>query len=144
MSKQWLFTNADDLQLKINDYFAHCISTNEIPDVEGLAVFLDTTRKTLNDYAARNNQDYDNKDIDFDSISATIKKAKDKIFFYKKQGAFKGLYNAAVFIFDAKNNHDYSDKQEIVSQNTNIELEAASFKDLQEMCENILKAKKAE
>jgi hypothetical protein len=44
--------------------------------------------------------------------STVIKKAKNKIFAYKKQGAFKGKYNPAVFIFDAKNNHGYKEKLE--------------------------------
>jgi hypothetical protein len=95
------FETPEELETKIEEFFEYCIEEKEIPDVEGLAVFLDTTRKTLFEYE---------KKPDF---SNTVKRAKEKIFHKKKQLAFQGKMNATVFIFDAKNNHEYTDKQEL-------------------------------
>lgn len=94
------FETPEELEIKIEEFFNHCEKIEDIPDVEGLAVFLDTTRKTLLDYEKK------------EEFSYTIKRCKDKIFYKKKQLAFKGKLNPTVFIFDAKNNHEYTDKQE--------------------------------
>lgn len=92
-----------ELENKIEEYFIKVTDkeSDEVPDVEWLAFHLDTTRKTL--------LDYENKE----EFGYTIKRAKDKIFFYKKQLAFKWKMNPTVFIFDSKNNHDYTDKTEV-------------------------------
>ena len=101
-----------ELEEKIEEYFNKVTKewSDEIPDIEWLAFHLDTTRKTL--------LDYENKD----DFSYTVKRAKDRIFFYKKQLAFKWKMNPAVFIFDSKNNHDYSDKTIIDNNNTNVDV----------------------
>ena len=101
-----------ELEEQIEEYFTKVNSegSDEIPDIEWLAFHLDTTRKTL--------LDYENKD----EFSYTIKRAKDKIFYYKKQLAFKWKMNPTIFIFDSKNNHDYTDKTEIEQKNTNVDV----------------------
>ena len=94
---------SEELEKKIEEYFIKITDeqNDEIPDVEWLALYLDTTRKTLLDYEKK------------EEFSYTIKRAKDRIFFYKKQLAFKWKMNPTIFIFDSKNNHDYTDKTEI-------------------------------
>lgn len=94
------FSAVEVMQNKIIDYFPYCKEAEEIPDVEGLCVYLDICRDTLIEYQKQR------------EFSDTIKKAKVKIFALKKQLAMKGKMNPAVFIFDAKNNHDYVEKVE--------------------------------
>ena len=102
----------EEVEKLIQGYFEHLKETpDEVPDVEGLAYYMDTTRKTI--------LDYENKE----EFSYTIKKAKDKIFYFKKQAAFKGKIHPTIFIFDSKNNHGYTDKQEIESTNKNLNIE---------------------
>lgn len=84
-----------DFQDAYITFFPWCVEHDYIPDVEGLASYLDTTRKTILDYE------------DKEEFSYTIKKIKTKIAFFKKQLAFKGKMNPAVFCFDFKNNHGY-------------------------------------
>lgn len=113
------FQSVEELQSSIDAYFSFVAgSEDEIPDIEGLAFFLDTTRKTLLDYEQ------------MPEFSYTIKKAKDAIFYKKKQLAFKGKIHPTVFIFDSKNNHGYTDKQEIEhSGGTQIRVSVDDFND---------------
>lgn len=97
-----------DLQQSIDAYMDYCyVSEDEIPDVEWLAFFLWTTRKTLYEYEQKK------------EFSNAIKKVKERIAYSKKQLAMKWKLNPTVFVFDFKNNHNYVDKQEI-DQNTNL------------------------
>lgn len=95
------FTNVDDLQLLIDNYFNEIENSDEIADIEGMCMRLDISRETLNQYQQK------------EEFSDAIKRAKTKIFQIKKQMAMKGRLNPIIFIFDAKNNHNYVDKQEI-------------------------------
>jgi len=108
----------DDFSKQADGFFDWCNQNDYIPDIEAFAVYMDTTRKTI--------LDYENKK----EFSYTLKKIKDKIFFYKKQLAFKGKINATVFIFDAKNNHGYRDKQEIGVETTQPLFPDAIYKTL--------------
>ncbi len=94
------FESVEELDSLIEKYFIHCETTEEIPDVEGLALFLDTTRDLLWDYQK------------IEMFSDTIKRAKNRLFANKKQLAMKGKMPPAIFIFDSINNHGYSNKQE--------------------------------
>ncbi len=89
------------LQRKIVSYFNHCKKDEEIPTVSGMAVWLDTSRETLCDYEKK------------EKYSDAIKKAKDKIVALQEQLAMKGKINPTVWIFSAKNNLGYKDRQEI-------------------------------
>ena len=108
--KNWrppIWETVEELEEKIEQYFEYVTQKDdkgrfmEIPDIEWLAFFLNTTRKTILDYEKK------------EDFSNTIKKAKDKIFFYKKQLAMMNQINPTVFIFDSKNNHWYVDKTEV-------------------------------
>jgi hypothetical protein len=73
----------------------------DIPDVEGFCDFVGAYRDILNNYE---------KDPEF---SNTIKIIKNWIYYKKKQLAMQGKMNAAIFIFDAKNNAGYVDRSEL-------------------------------
>lgn len=96
-----LWKTKEDLEKSLDGFFEWCESNEYIPDVEGMAVYLDCTRETICQYEK------------IEGFSDTIKKVKNKIAFYKKQGAMSGKINPTVFVFDFKNNHHYNDKTEI-------------------------------
>lgn len=89
------FSSPEELEAMTQEWWISVIATENIPDIEGWAVYLDTTRKTLFEYESK------------PEFSNTIKRWKDKIFAEKKQLALKGKLNPAIFIFDAINNTDY-------------------------------------
>ena len=72
----------------------------DIPDVEGFCVFVDAYRDIVSEYEKK------------PEYSDAIKRIKNWIYYRKKQLAMQGKMNAAVFIFDAKNNAGYVDKTE--------------------------------
>lgn len=99
------FNSAKELENKLNEYFNVYLKENpeELADIESLAVFLDCDRDTILNYEK------------IDEFFGTIKKAKTKILNIKKQNTYKGRVPVAFMIFDLKNNHGYTDKQEIES-----------------------------
>lgn len=102
-----LFESADELNKKIKAYFDKCKREKDVPTISDLAVYLDTSRQTLINYEGR------------DEFFDAIKKAKDICLAHQEKMALKGQINPTVWIFSAKNNFDYRDKQEIESHNTN-------------------------
>lgn len=100
------FTNADELEQRIIEFFDYCIAEKDPANIVGLAVFLGICKDTLNEYGKGV---YDHIDAEF---SVTVKKAKDYIENEKWKRALKGEYHAAVAIFDLKNNHGATDKVE--------------------------------
>lgn len=95
------FPDLEALEARIQAYFTSCKDLDEIPTISGLAVHLDTSRETLMNYEKRGEY--------FD----TIKKAKDMVVALQEQLAMKGKINPTVWIFSAKNNLGYADKQEL-------------------------------
>jgi len=101
------FESPEQLQQMFEEWQATFTKdVDEIPDVEGFCIYLDTARQTLFDYEQKN------------EYSDTVKRIKDWIIYKKKQLAMKGKIPPAIYIFDAKNNAGYVDKQEIDSRNT--------------------------
>lgn len=90
------FNNVEELQTQIDDYFN---KESDRPTITGLALHLDTTRRTLLDYEAKD-----------DEYSHTIKKAKTRVEAFIESG----LYGNSVtgLIFNLKNNFDWKDKTE--------------------------------
>lgn len=76
-------------------------SCTDIPDVEGFCDFIGAWRDLLNEYEKK------------PEFSVAVKKVKNWIYYRKKQLAMQGKMNPAIFIFDAKNNAGYVDKQEV-------------------------------
>ena len=129
------FKDPKQLQKDIDNFFINCKENNLVPTITGLAVALDTTRRTLLDY-----ENLIVKTLPEDikqEISHTIKKAKTKIEFGYEQALFdKGKTTGAIFTL--KNNYGWADKQEIVTTNNNlVDLSGLS----EEQIKNLLKDK---
>ncbi len=84
-------------------------SYGEIPDIESFCNYIESYRDLFSEYEKK------------EEFSDTIKRIKNWIYYKKKQLAMANKMNATVFIFDAKNNFGYVDKQEI-DQNISGEL----------------------
>lgn len=99
------FDSAEEIQQKTEEYFDKCAEEETPPTVTGLAMHLDTTRRTLLDYESG---EYDTEEKKY---SHAIKKAKDKV----QKRLEEELYrNGSVtgIIFNLKNNFGWADKQE--------------------------------
>jgi hypothetical protein len=76
-------------------------SNADIPDVEGFCDYVDAYRDIISEYEKK------------EEYSDTIKRIRNWIYYKKKQLAMQNKMNATIFIFDAKNNAGYTDKQEV-------------------------------
>lgn len=112
-----LFKTVQELEKKIQAYFDLCKTNEDIPSVCGLAVELDCDRETLSNYEKR------------DKYFGTVKRAKTRITAIQEQMALKGKLNPTVWIFSAKNNLGYTDKQEIEQSGTTTQIIVSSHKD---------------
>lgn len=116
MGRPLKFSSAEELQEKIDNYFKHCDEECKLfvdektgkskviykpYTVSGLAVYLDTTRDLLIDYAEK------------DEFSDTVKRAKAKIAASLEERTLTGAYNSTFAIFSFKNNFGWRDKQEV-------------------------------
>ena len=90
----------EEMQMKINKYFAECDEKNRPYTVTGLALALDLDRKSLLNYQEK------------DEFFHTIKKAKQKVENYLEERLI-GDSSVTGIIFNLKNNYDWRDKQEI-------------------------------
>lgn len=91
-----------ELDEKIEAYFKYCDDNNKPYTISGLALFLDTTRETINEYSVR------------DEYVDAIKKAKERCQNYAEESLFTNPRTAGI-IFNLKNNYHWVDKQEIVT-----------------------------
>ena len=94
------FKTPKELEEKINDYFTMCDAQDKPYTITGLALALDTDRKTLLNYEER------------EEYFPTIKKAKLRVENYAEEKLFKGG-NSVGIIFNLKNNYGWKDQQEI-------------------------------
>lgn len=93
----------------------HNVMTEQKPyTITGLALALDTSRRTLLDYKYRD-----------DEFSHSLKRAKDKCESYVESRLFEN--NPTGPIFNLKNNYGWKDKTEV--DNTNIHIEADDITD---------------
>jgi hypothetical protein len=109
---------------KVAEYFDYCdTKTMMIGDrvitkpytISGLALFLDISRETLNNYEA------------IPDFLDTIKKAKTKIENYVEEMSLNGLLNPTVSIFNLKNNFGWKDKTEV---ETKASVTISNYKEL--------------
>lgn len=99
------FKSVEEMQKKIDAYFAECEEKGDPYTMTGLALALDTTRETLLDYR------------DKDEYSDSIKKAKTRCEAYAEMHLFKGKNGVVGAIFNLKNNYSrWVDKQEVVQK----------------------------
>lgn len=110
------FSNVRTLQRKIDDYLQNCTELGKMPTITGLAVALDTDRRTLIEYADR------------PEFTNAIKRAKAIIESELEDNALRGKTNPAVSIFSLKNNYGWHDKVEVqaTNLNANVELDPAT------------------
>lgn len=94
------FTRAEEMQAKIDAYFAKCEQREEPKTMAGLALALDLSRQGLCEYAEKG------------EFSDTVKKARRTVESEVEIRLLAGG-NAAGAIFWLKNNSDYRDKQEV-------------------------------
>ncbi len=111
------FKSAEELQDKIDEYFAYCdnrmtnIYSKELGDniqinipapytMSGLAYALDIDRRTLLNYSKK------------DEFFPTIKKARAKVEEFAETQLYEGKSPAGV-IFNLKNNFEWKDKSEV-------------------------------
>lgn len=130
------FSDPIALSDKIDGYFAHCASSDDVPTVSGLAVYLGCDRDTLLNYQ------------DKAEFVGTIKGAKDKIAALQESLALRGKINTVAWIFSAKNNLGWRDKVDHEITGTNggplqvaaVDLTALSQDELYKMRELLAKA----
>lgn len=98
------FKSVEELQRKIDDYFDSCYDEDgnciRPLTITGLALALDTTRRTLLDYEEK------------DEYSHTIKMAKQRIENFAEEQLFTNRNTAGV-IFNMVNNYGWTNKQDI-------------------------------
>lgn len=85
----------------VSDYFDRVAMLREVPTITGLAVYLDTDRKTLYNYRSK------------DDFFPTIKRALAKCEAAIEQRAMLGGINATMAIFSLKNNYGWVDQTQV-------------------------------
>ena len=105
------FESVEDLESQIDAFFETCKDEKMLPTITGLAVYLDTTRRTLLDYETEYG----------DEFSHAIKRAKARVEAGVEQMLFIGK-NAAGPIFNLKNNFGWKDQSQ-VDQNVSGQVE---------------------
>lgn len=116
-----LFTNADELEKQINDYYDWCEENEKPICVTGLAWYLGTNRMTLLNYK---NDDMvvrfkEENAEEYKRIVEIIKKAYARVEFEYESFLFDRS-KATGGIFTLKNNFSWADKQ-IIETNTKQE-----------------------
>lgn len=125
------FRDPEQLKKDIEEFFIECKEENRVPTITGLAVKLDTTRRTLLDYE---NQIVKTLDDNIKKeISHTIKKAKARIESEYEQALMdRGKTTGAIFTL--KNNYGWQDKQEIIqTSNNKTDLSGLTVEQIQEL-----------
>jgi hypothetical protein len=97
------FKSVEEMQEKIDRYFAECDEKGKPYTITGLALALDTTRELLLRYEEDENRP---------AFRDTVKKAKQKCQAYAEEQLFAGKGNVAGVIFNMKNNYGWRDKTE--------------------------------
>ena len=104
-----MFQTVEQLEERIDEYFKDCVIEKNTPTVSGLALyvgFLD--RQSLFDYV---NKEY--KDINNNTFTSCIKKAKSAIERNVEDQLLRGEGNQAGRIFVLKNGFNWRDKTEL-------------------------------
>jgi hypothetical protein len=94
------FKTPKEIEDKANEYFNMCDEKGKPYTITGLAIALDTDRKTLINYGEK------------EEFFHTIKKVKQIVENYAEEMLYRSSNTAGV-IFNLKNNYGWVDKQEI-------------------------------
>ena len=120
VGKPLKFKTVEELEEKINAYFAKCEKEGRPLTITGLAVELDTTRETLLDYEVKSR------------YSDTIQKAKAKIHRYAEESLWRGGGIVSGVIFNLKNNWGWKDTSELTNKHEFVELSDGKAKKILE------------
>lgn len=97
--RKW--TDPIEFEGAVNAYFAHCTAAGELPVIAELCYFLGFhDKQSLDNYQ------------NYEGFSLTVKAARLRIEAAKNKALFNRNYPSAGVIFDLKNNHGWTDKQE--------------------------------
>lgn len=101
------YNTPEELKAKIDEYIAKQKEDQEPCTMAGLSVFLGyASPRSLSDVRARKNEEY----------AEVLEYGKTRIEDEKNRKMLKNQYNVAGAIFDLKNNHGWTDKQEITGR----------------------------
>lgn len=92
------FESVEQLETAIRNYFSNCDTNKRPKTITGLAIALDIDRKTIVNYAHK------------DEFFLTIKRARLQCENYVEEGLLTGKVPAAAGIFNLKNNYDWKDE----------------------------------
>lgn len=113
------YTNVEELQELIDNYFDECNKTHRPYTITGLALFLDMDRKAL----LRYEKNYE------DEFCHTITRAKERVQEFVECCLFKKGIAQGV-IFNLKNNFGWEDKQEVDHTVTEIQKNINAVNDI--------------
>lgn len=101
------YNNVEELEALIEEYYEWCEIHDKPLTFERLATFLDVDRRTIYSYSQK------------DEFLPTFKRVKERILSDIMEKGMANEINPTFGIFCLKN-YGYSDKQEVVSTNTNV------------------------
>lgn len=109
------FKSVEELEEKIEKFYDWCEERERPLTLSRLAVFLDVDRRTLVNYAEK------------DQYFPTIKKVRERIQADMEERAMVGASNATFSIFSLKNNYGWKDKIETENVNTNKNIDVSNL-----------------
>ena len=109
------YNSAEEMQIKIDEYFDDCDTREAVYTIEGLAYWLDMDRKGITNYSNR------------EDFFLTIKKARNRVLARLHELAATGKYNPAMAIFNLKNNYGYVDKVEVAPEKEETNVKSISI-----------------
>ena len=120
-----MWENPNELQKRIDDYYAWTVENHKHITVTGLAWWLNTNRQTLINYESCevNGRLIGCSDKDKAGFVDTIKRAKQRIEMEYEESLMDNKTSTGA-IFTLKNNYAWCDKQEIVTTNNDAKLSA--------------------
>lgn len=100
--------SAEEVMQRINEYLVYCIEHDMKPDMSGMALSLGVSRKTL--WAWENGHE-SNKPV---GVRNALKKGREMSETIMTQMMQVGKLNPVTAIFLLKNNHGFTDQQEVI------------------------------
>jgi hypothetical protein len=116
------FKSIKDLEDRANEYLTEAEGQDEPTTMAGLAVACGVSKDTLNVYA-KGTYDTDNE-----KYSVAVRMIKTRIEAHKLKMGLMGKTNAAMTMFDLRNNHGYADKTQV---ETKVVEERTSLTDIE-------------
>ena len=96
-----LYKTADELQQKVDEYFAQCDEKDEPYTIEGLAIHLGMSRYSIKSYGDR------------EEFFHVIKSAREKCEGNLVKQALNGKVNTTMAIFVLKNDYGWRDQSQL-------------------------------